>query len=219
MEKNLLLLCILLAGCLSVNGQNIAIEDAIKQQMRTYPASELQDLYKFFFQDAFGPGHLMSNATDAEEKMRQYLKTECEIAKKEANLCPDYERTGADGNFYRVNLSVINDGRVPFDIFLSAFTKSTRQFTLPKIDDWARQWKEIEQIVNKLGYRLPRQAEDSMEIHKMLKEGKYVVHHSQSYNNAYHPHYRLIERNLFDKEILPLLSQEGKVEQLSSNKK
>lgn len=31
----------------------------------------------FFFQDAFDPGHLMSNSPDSEQRMRNSLETEC----------------------------------------------------------------------------------------------------------------------------------------------
>ena len=50
---------------------------AIGQQMADYPESTLKDIYKNFFQDAFGPGHLMSGDADAEERMKEYLRREC----------------------------------------------------------------------------------------------------------------------------------------------
>lgn len=68
--------------------------------------------------------------------MRKYLTQECEEATYDPNPCPDYELTGSRGRFYRVNLSVINDGRVPINTFMAAFMKSAAQFSLPKVDDW-----------------------------------------------------------------------------------
>jgi len=38
-----------------------------------------------------------------------------------------------------------------------------------------------------------------------LSEGKYVVHHSRKFNQHYHPHYRIIRRDLFEEKILPKL--------------
>lgn len=42
-------------------------------QMKTYPKSTLKDLYKNFFQDKFGPGHIISDTTSA----GKFLKKNC----------------------------------------------------------------------------------------------------------------------------------------------
>ena len=147
----------------------------------------------------------MSNAPDAEQRMRNYLEQECEEAKKDINPCPDYELTGSHGRFYRVNLSVINDGRVPMNTFLNAFMKSAAQFSLPKVEDWKQEWIAIEKCIKELGYQFPDQAQDSAAIMNILAQGKYASHHSIAYNEAYYPHYRLIEKTIFEKELLPLI--------------
>ena len=95
-----------------------AVREAVSWQMQTYPKSTLKDLYKNFFQDKFGPGHIISDTTAAGNYLRRELAsyTECtgEIA----------EPTGWEGNFLRVNLSVIKNGRVPYNIFFDAFVRS-----------------------------------------------------------------------------------------------
>lgn len=205
MKRNTLLFLLLFATGIIVKAQELSVSQAILQQVETYPASTLKDIYKNFFQDAFGPGHLMSNSPDAELRMRNYLEQECEEAKGDPNPCPDYELTGSHGRFYRVNLSVINDGRIPMDIFLKAFMKSAALFTLPKVENWKQEWISIERCIHELGYRFPDQAQDSAAIMNILDQGQYASHHSIAYNEAYHPHYRLIERSIFEKELLPLL--------------
>jgi hypothetical protein len=50
-------------------------------------------------------------------------------------------------------------------------------------------------------------AEDSAEIEALIQGGDYVMHHSKRFNDYYQPHYRIIERNIFETEILPLLNQ------------
>ena len=37
-----------------------AVREAVSWQIQTYPKSTLKDLYKNFFQDKFGPGHIIS---------------------------------------------------------------------------------------------------------------------------------------------------------------
>ena len=44
-------------------------------------------------------------------------------------------------------------------------------------------------------------------IDSLLDAGKYVMHHSKSYGVAYHPHYRIMRRDIFDKEILPYIKE------------
>lgn len=39
----------------------------------------------------------------------------------------------------------------------------------------------------------------------ILNQGQFASHHSAAFNEAYHPHYRLIEKTIFEIELLPLL--------------
>lgn len=64
-------------------------------------------------------------------------------------------------------------------------------------------------LLSECGYAcLPDFEADSEAIRALLKEGQYASHHSRQYENAYHPHYRLIEREIFEKELLPLIQAE-----------
>ncbi len=188
-----------------MKSQTEQIQRAIRAQMETYPLSTLKDLYKSFFQDAFGPGHLMAEGEAGLARMKNYLASECEQAKDDANLCPDYELTGWHGRFYRVNLSLINDGKIPFDAFLAAFIKSAEQFMLPDLEDWKMEWNMILAEIEKVAPGLESFAEDKEAVEDLLANGEYASHHSDLYENAYKPHYRLIERSIFESEILPML--------------
>lgn len=197
----------LMVSQLSVQAQTdtAAVSRAIDYQTGTYPASTLKDLYKSFFQDAFGPGHLMGDDMSAVSNAIDYLRDECQIAREETSLCPEYEDTGATGRFVRVNLSVITSGKVPFDVFADAFIRSAKSFRLPDIDDWKHRWAEIEGIIHRKGLSLKDMNKDAADIHSLLESGRYAAHHSRAYEQAYHPHYRLIEHSIFEAEILPLL--------------
>ena len=185
--------------------QTEQIQSAIQSQMETYPLSTLKDLYKSFFQDAFGPGHLMAEGEAGLERMKNYLASECGQAKDDVNLCPDYELTGWHGRFYRVNLSLINDGKIPFETFLAAFIRSAEQFMLPDLEDWKVEWDMILAEIEKVAPGLESFAEDKEAIEDLLANGEYASHHSNRYEKTYKPHYRLIERSIFESEILPLL--------------
>lgn len=192
-----LLLLFLLTAC----KQETAIEQAISRQMASHPASTLQDLYKNFFQEQFGPGHLVPDTTSA----ARYLRYELQTMDSESQTL--YEPIGVEGRFVRVNLDVIKRGYIDFNTFLDAFLRSATCFELPAIDEWKEKWESIEQTAIGMGLdkTLPRFKEDSQAIDELLREGNYVMHHSPEYSEAYQPHYRLIERNIFEKEILPKL--------------
>lgn len=69
MRKTLLILLSLLPlGVLHAQQDTTSapIEASVRQQLQHYPASTLKDLYKNFFQDAFGPGHLFTGEADAQ---------------------------------------------------------------------------------------------------------------------------------------------------------
>ena len=192
-----LLLLFLLTAC----KQETAIEQAISRQMASHPASTFQDLYKNFFQEQFGPGHLVPDTTSA----ARYLRYELQTMDSESQTL--YEPIGVEGRFVRVNLDVIKRGYIDFNTFLDAFLRSATCFELPAIDEWKEKWESIEQTAIGMGLdkTLPRFKEDSQAIDELLREGNYVMHHSPEYSEAYQPHYRLIERNIFEKEILPKL--------------
>jgi hypothetical protein len=69
------------------------------------------------------------------------------------------------------------------------------------VDDW----QLIQQAVRTAAPQLEGFSEDSTLLANLLNEGKYVVHHSRKFNEHYHPHYRIIRRDLFEAKILPLL--------------
>ena len=181
------------------------IKKSIITQLSMYPRSTLKDIYKNHFQDSYGPGHLMPQGTDARNQMRAYLEKECEIAKTDVDPSPYYVPTGYKENFYRVNLSVINEGKVPFDTFFEAFCQSAEMFKLPQIEDWKKEWGKIMEEIKNLNLNIPDFKKDSCSIDSLLNAGQYASHHSSKYVRNYHPHYRLIEKKIFDKEILPLL--------------
>lgn len=196
------LLSLLIIACMLVACKpSSPIADAISQQMESHPASTLQDLYKNFFQEQFGPGHLIPDTTSA----ARYLRYELQTMDSESQTL--YESIGVEGRFVRVNLDVIKRGYIDFDAFLDAFLRSATCFELPSIEAWKEAWREIEDAARsmELQKQLPRFESDSQAIREMLNQGHYVMHHSPEYSEAYHPHYRLIERTIFETEILPKL--------------
>ena len=178
-----------------------AIIEAVEKQMKMYPESTLRDLYKNFFQDYFGPGHIIANTEAASNYLRQELSASTEFEGE------DYEYTGYRGKMVRVNLKVIANGRVEYDKYLDAFLRSVNGITPPSIEEWRAEWKKIDSVIMTMGIELDNAEEDRQEITQLLNDNKFVMHHSRQFNEHYAPHYRIIERTIFEEEILPLIGK------------
>ena len=189
-----LLLCALLA-CSGKSGVHTAVE----RMLSDYPASTLQDIYKSFFQDRFGPGHIVADTAQAAVYLRHELES---VDNLDVKL---YEPTGEHCNYYRVALAAIASGKVPFDTYLSCFLRSVREVKAVDVEVWAAEWALKEKVIASMDLGLPGCAEDAAAIEEMLSSGHYAVHHSKQYNAHYAPHYRIIAKDIFEAEILPLL--------------
>ena len=194
MKRFLLTMSILAAICCVACTQGAvdkaAVKAAVAAQMEAFPESRLQDLYKSFFQDRFGPGHLIA---DRESALR-YILTELEEA--DTLMGPETELCGWQGNYVRVNLSVISDGKMTADEMVDALMASAKEVTKDDIGRWKKEWAQIEAIIEKNHPNIPDLAEDKAKIKEMLDAGQYACHHSPAYEAAYHPHYRIIMTGL-----------------------
>ena len=180
-----------------VDAANVRL--AVERMMADYPHSTLQDIYKSFFQDNFGPGHAVPDSAQVATWLRN------ELAKVDRLDVTLYEPTGYNGNYYRVSLAAVASGKVQADALLSAFLRSVRMVQPSEVAAWVKEWEQIEGIIATMELSLPNYDADAKAIAAMLAAGHYAVHHSRVYNEHYAPHYRIIAKDIFEKEILPLL--------------
>lgn len=188
-------------SCSNNNDFDTGVRNAITNQMEKYQESTLKDIYKNFFQDRFGPGHLIEDV----EQAHHYLHHELEYCSTE--YAEAAEPTGWRHNFYRVNLGIVQNEIISCDVLLDALVRSANDVKPFSMDDWKKEWSKIEAIVKSMNLSLPNYDEDKKEIDAKLEEGKYVGHHSDAYNIAYDPHYRIISKKIYEEEILPLLNK------------
>lgn len=190
---------LILAGCAETNRQSR--EDFVRTYLQKYPEATLQDIYKGSFQDVFGPAHLLTNR----EAVKNYVLKELEHAQTLEGEY--YTPCGWQGNFYQVNLSVIQEGKIAIDELVDAFMESANAIDTTLTQAWIDEWKLLQQIVRSVSPDLPGFEEDSTLLAHLLNQGKYVVHHSRKFNQHYHPHYRIIRKDLFEEKILPKLKE------------
>ena len=185
-----------LAGCRS-DGKDV--REAVERQMCYYPQSALQDVYKSFYQDRFGPGHMIQDTA----AFGEYTRYELTVAAAEDTVCwpPLYEPVGAQGHYVRVYLICVNAGLLTEKQLSDAFLRSITPAEEPK-QSWADEWAHIEQAAREAG--IPCPDEDCEQLRIAAKDNR-AVHHSDAYRNAYHPHYRIIRRDIFEKELKPFI--------------
>jgi hypothetical protein len=180
---------------------NESIQSAVEIQLKHYPKSTLQDIYKSFFQDEFGPGHMAPDSAGA----AGYL--EYELAGMSSRKDYTAEPCGTGEHFYRVPLDLVKDGIIPKDVFMVAFLNSARDFKEPHIGPWKQKWAEIFAEIEMMDLDLPGFEADKKMLEEMLDSGEYVVHHSRAYTEAYDPHYRIMSKAAWDKLNLKLRIQ------------
>lgn len=192
MKKVLLIVLTILSltGCKHALVDHDAVRAAVSTQMSSYPESRLQDLYKSFFQDRFGPGHLISDRQSALDYILSELASADTLVRSETEPC------GWQGNYVRVNLSVIADGLMTAEELTDALMASAKEVMPEDIERWKMEWAEIEAIIEKTYPVIPDLKEDEARIAELLASGQYAYHHSAAYNAAYHPHYRIIAKEL-----------------------
>lgn len=185
-------------GCFD-DGREQKVRATLGLMKAKYPEARYRDVYKNFMQDHYGPGHILSDTVAA----KRYLERELEDADRfEGDL---YEPTGCNGNYYRVNLSLIKAGTMGCDEYFSAFVRGVSGIVPPTIEWWREEWKFIDGVVRKYGFHYEEEEADRTMISAQLEAGDPVVHHSAEFNKAYSLHYRIFSRDIFEKEILPLL--------------
>lgn len=176
-----------------------SIRNSLNYQRENYAASQYRDVYKNFMQDYFGPGHILNDTTAAANYLRY------ELANSERFDGPDFEPTGFEGNFYRVNIRLIADGTVPYDTFFEAFVNSVQGIVPPDGDTWMKIWNEIDREISAIGWTFENEEQDRADLARQFSQGNYIAHHSRAFNQANNFHYRIISRNNFTTRILPLL--------------
>ena len=169
----------------------------------TYPQSRLLDIYKSCFQDYMGAEHMVGDTAS----VKDYLDYElAQIDTADTTLLL-YEPCGIEGNYVRVNLMAVKAGLLAEDVLLDAFIRTANGAKRPAVEVWRERWGEIVAVIDAMSLNLPYYIEDKQSIDELLAKGKYAISHSSEYREAYRPHYRIVERAIFESEIKPLIEK------------
>ncbi|MBR5748470.1 MAG: hypothetical protein IKY01_06735 [Prevotella sp.] len=222
--KKGLLISIALIFSVAVSAQDV--DGFVNRQLQTYPKSRLLDIYKSCFQDYMGAEHLVSDR----QRVKAYLDEELNTTSLDDLMPWYYEPCGIDSSYYRVSIRAIKESIVSEDLLLNAFIRSangrsseSRQARLdgrvvtdegeanskkrPSVESWSERWHKIIGTIDQMKLDMPNYQEDKQFIDSVLSVGKYAISHSPDYRETYHPHYRIVERSIFEKEIKSLIDK------------
>ena len=199
--KKGLLLSIALIMSVAVSAQDV--RGFVNRQMQTYPKSRLLDIYKSCFQDYMGAEHLVSDR----QRVKAYLDEELNTTSLDDLMLWYYEPCGIDSSYYRVSIRAIKESFVSEDQLLDAFIRSANSEKRPTVESWSKRWHMIIGTIDQMKIDLPNYQEDKQFIDSVLSVGKYAISHSSDYREAYYPHYRIVERSIFENEIKNLIDQ------------
>lgn len=197
-------MCLLTVAC-----QGNVTREAISRQLEQYPASRVQDIYKSFCQDNLGPGHLIPDTVQARAYLMSELKAYREDLGGDRYRKPQlrYMPVGDQGNYVRVDLSVVLDGLVDAETLLDAFVRSANEGKVISQDAWPQKWSEVEAVIREDFPEIPGASGDLAVIDSLVSSGQLILHHSEIFSETYHPHYRIVDRRIFDKELKDKISK------------
>ena len=177
------------------------IRGFVSRQMETYPESRLLDIYKSCFQDYMGAEHLVSDR----QRVKAYLDEELQTTSLDDLMPWYYEPCGVNGQYIRVSIRAIKENLITEDLLLDAFIRSANSEKRPSVESWRDEWHKIIGTIDQMELGLSRSGQDRAFIDSILTVGKYAISHSPEYREAYRPHYRIVEKGIFEREIKPLL--------------
>lgn len=168
----------------------------LREYVERYPRTQLQDVYKWCFQDVYGPAHIIKDSAAC----RRYIEEELAFVKDGDTNVP-FEYTGIDSNYVRVNLSLVKQGVVPVEVMVDALMRSAAQKHPLPVYEWRGRWQRLQVELSHLPTPPDNFDADSQKIAEVLQRNEYVMHHSKQFNEAYDFHYRIVRRDIFEKEL------------------
>lgn len=168
------------------------IQQAVERELELYPHSTLVDLYKSFFQGAFGPGHMIPDMDAA----RNYLQHELRQSTTFDTVL--WQPVGYREQFYRINLKLVHDGHIPADTLLAAFVESANNVEPPPSEVWRAEWADIAAIIDRMALDLAEYISQKAQLDSLLAAGQVAVHHSEHFHAHYAPHYRIVSARHFE---------------------
>ena len=151
----------------------------ILNEIKLHPLLKEEDLVKLIYQRIYGPSHILFNI----ENGRKYLVNEL-------NNLPSikYDDIEISENIIRISLHNITDINSFFDVLIETANLMNGTFK-----------EYINEINNLVEYIKENNLTFDTDKIILLAKTNQPVHHSKEYNEAYAPHYRIVNKDLYNK--------------------
>ena len=160
---------------------------------QTYPQLQIQDIFKFLYQSAFGCEHMVSSLDGAINRISR------EFAENQSSLC---EIDSLDGAYSRVHLSWLNHGLTAETLGKLFFTSAKKE---PNgMDDLLFKLQAAKELVAEKALNFSLN-EFEAAVEKWRSNGYPAVHHSDKFRSLYHPAYRVVANRYA--AFLPLFAE------------
>lgn len=157
----------------------------IQEHLSKYPKMQAQDIIKLIYQNEFGGGHMIDNCNLSLERIRD------EVRGVEGQGL-EYEEIGND--LIRVYLGDLNELQM---ITLNQLFVYCANQTRGSIDSFINKLEELK-LACKTGKINFDYGLICKEIDKYEKLNYPPISHSHSYHETYQPHYRVLNKKVFD---------------------
>ena len=68
-----------------------------------------------------------------------------------------------------------------------------------------RKWHRVAAVIRRRFPDIPGAEADLAALDSLVGAGHLIMHHSEEFTEAYNPHYRIVARDIFEKELLKTL--------------
>ena len=163
----------------------------LAEHFMKHPGCEIQDIFKFIHQSAFGCEHMVSSL----EKAIEYIKREYEKGIAQADI------EILDGEYSRVPLSYIDKGLSPETLgklfYLSAEFVDGKKALIKKLD-------AVRELTEEKVFPFDK-AELENAVNEWAEKDFSALHHSEKFREEYKPAYRVISNRFIP--YLPLFCE------------
>lgn len=169
-----------------------ALKTIISYHLNRYPGLAVADLYKLIYQAAMGSEHAVTDADQAERRLRSEAETMAPMPED----APMTDPVSPDHRLVRVHLHpYLTRGGQIADL-ARAFIQTSRTFT-PSIRSLSTYWRWTEAMAHRDDLAISA-AQLARFGEKKCKENYPAVHHSAQYRRLYQPAYRVVLTDLLD---------------------
>ena len=166
---------------------------AIDQHWRTYPKAEAQDLYKLAHQGILGSEHAVLDTAQVRVWMNREVSGLARRPEPGPRHAPRLEPLPPNGRFVRVHLRPYLDGRGDVSALMQAFVATANT---PRGD--TAQFHCAERALQHMGATRDVRAVLTL-FAAQRRAGFSAVHHSDPFEAAYAPAYRVVDTRLAER--------------------